>query len=457
MIVLQHNIQSMFANRQLGLTSMNKAKSTEKLASGYRINKAADDAAGLAISEKMRSQVRGLSRAAENIQDGISLCNTADGALTEVHAMIHRMRELAVQSSNDTNNQEDRDAIDKEVQQLKSEIDRIGEVTEFNKKKVFKGSATAVSNYKPTTDSPFFQIMGGNASQTGYMQEPLPKAKLKTLENTGMHDNGDNDYVSVHADFGSIVGGGNVKQLVGTSFYTNCCTNCCPGKIEFSDESGIKQNGNTVTIGVKDENGNYYSDATKFVSDIVKAGKEGKFDFGHVEFAASGSTLYMYDIDNNNWSSNSKEKAIFADVPKNFDNEAYEEGDEWLQVGANAGQGIMISFGKLSCNTLGIAGGSCQTWLGSQMLLSDSDTAISEVSRMRSRIGAYTNRLEYAYKANEVAKENLQDAESRIRDTDMAEEMSRYSKDSVLEQAGVNMLANANRQNESFLQMLNQG
>ena len=131
-MVVQHNISALNANRQLGIVENNLSKSTEKLSSGYKVNRAADDAAGLSISEKMRKQIRGLTQAAENIQDGISLCQVADGALTEVHDMLQRMNELSVQAANGTNSNSDRNAVDNEFQQLLTEIDRVGLTTEFN-------------------------------------------------------------------------------------------------------------------------------------------------------------------------------------------------------------------------------------------------------------------------------------------------------------------------------------
>ena len=132
MQVLAHNLLSQFTNRQLSITSKEKGKSAEKLSSGYRINRSADDAAGLQISEKMRSQVRGLTQASRNIQDGVSLCQVADGALNETHSILQRMRELSVQAANDTNQEVDRDAIQSEINELTKEVDRIAKDTSFN-------------------------------------------------------------------------------------------------------------------------------------------------------------------------------------------------------------------------------------------------------------------------------------------------------------------------------------
>ena len=144
-MVVQHNMQAMNSSRMLGTTSNQQAKSTEKLSSGYKINRAADDAAGLTISEKMRKQMRGMSRASTNAQDGVSAVQTAEGALTEVHSMLQRMNELAVQASNGTNSKSDRDAVQSEVNQLSTEIDRVAETTKFNETYLLKGDAAATT------------------------------------------------------------------------------------------------------------------------------------------------------------------------------------------------------------------------------------------------------------------------------------------------------------------------
>ena len=152
-MVVQHNITAMNANRMLGLTTGSLAKSTEKLSSGYRINRAADDAAGLSISEKMRKQIRGLDRASTNAEDGISAVQTAEGALTEVHSMLQRMNELAVQASNGTMSADDRQAVQDEIDQLVTEVDRVSETTKFNETYLLKGDGTTTTTEK-VTDTP---------------------------------------------------------------------------------------------------------------------------------------------------------------------------------------------------------------------------------------------------------------------------------------------------------------
>ena len=266
-MIVQHNIASMNANRQLGIVGNNLSKATEKLSSGYRINRAADDAAGLSISEKMRGQIRGLNRASDNAQDGISLIQTAEGAMDQQHAILQRARELAVQAANDTNVTEDRNAISEELTQLKQEFDRIKDQTEFNTQKLLDGS--------------------------------------------------------------------------------------------FKD--------------------------------------------------------------------------------KNF------------QVGANNDQNIAVS---ISTTTMTDISGEVTTYADATAAIETINGNITALSTSRSKLGAIQNRLEYTVKNDDNAAENIQNAESRIRDVDMADEMTRFSKESILQQAATSMLAQANQQNQGVLSLL---
>ena len=276
-MIVQHNITSMNANRQLGIVGNNLAKSTEKLSSGYRINRAADDAAGLAISEKMRAQVRGLNRASDNAQDGISLIQTAEGAMDQQHAILQRARELVVQAGNtgvlddgqtSGSGDDDFQKIQDELNELQKEFTRINEQTEFNKKKLLDGTYT----------------------------------------------------------------------------------------------------------------------------------------------------------------------------------------DQYLQVGANDDQGISVTINKTDWTAPTVTGGAAGS--GSALLKDNIDEAIKSVTTERSKLGAIQNRLEYTVKVDDNTAENMQAAESRIRDTDMADEMTRFSKESILQQAATSMLAQANQANQGVVSLL---
>ena len=273
-MVVQHNLTAMNANRQLGITTGQQAKSSEKLSSGYKINRAADDAAGLTISEKMRSQIRGLNKASDNAQDGISLIQTAEGALNEAHSILQRMNELATQAANDTNTASDRTAIQKEIDALTSELDRIASTTQFNTQNLLDGKFSG-------------------KLQVGALKNQKISIKITTMNAKGI----------------GIV-------------------------------TGAKAN-NQVT-----------------------------------SFTKAGSAMTVFQ------------------------------------------------------------------------------NAISKVSTMRSALGALQNRLEHTVANLDNVAENTQTAESRIRDTDMAEEMVEYSKNNILAQAGQSMLAQANQSTQGVLSLL---
>ena len=274
-MVVQHNLTAANTNRQLGITTSGLQKSTEKLSSGYKINRAADDAAGLSISEKMRNQIRGLNKASDNAQDGISLVQTAEGALNEVHSMLQRMSELSVQAANGTNDTTDRSSINDEIQQLKTEIERVGSTTQFNKMNILDGTFSTGANK-------LLQV-GANANQT------------------------------IKVDIDAL------KSVVGSS----------------------------LMAGLKTE------------------------------------------------------------------------------TATNAQSAITVV-----------------------------QNSIEKLSKLRSKLGAVQNRLEHTVANLDKISENTQSSESRIRDTDMAEEMVQYSKNNILQQAGQSMLAQANQANQGVLSLL---
>lgn len=274
-MVVQHNLTAANTNRQLGITTSGLQKSTEKLSSGYKINRAADDAAGLSISEKMRNQIRGLNKASDNAQDGISLVQTAEGALNEVHSMLQRMSELSVQAANGTNDTTDRSSINDEIQQLKTEIERVGNTTQFNKMNILDGTFSTGANK-------LLQV-GANANQT------------------------------IKVDIDAL------KSVVGSSL-----------------KEGLK-----------------------------------------------------------------------------------------TDTATNAQSAITVV-----------------------------QNSIEKLSKLRSKLGAVQNRLEHTVANLDNISENTQSAESRIRDTDMAEEMVQYSKNNILQQAGQSMLAQANQANQGVLSLL---
>ena len=382
-MIVQHNITSMNANRQLGIVGNNLAKSTEKLSSGYRINRAADDAAGLAISEKMRAQVRGLNRASDNAQDGISLIQTAEGAMDQQHAILQRTRELLVQASNsgvlDGTTENDFQKIQDEIDTLKSEYERINTDTEFNRKKLLDGS------YKDQ-----YLQLGANSAQGIDV----------TIKTTAW----DPDlYLSKTTEV--------AKNTVGTASDKNAGTNgtVVEGTTQYEYNSKIF----TVEESYVAAKGNK--------KEITAADKKTVADDGKTTYADSSDavkallTKYGY--------------AATDDGLKNMKDDYAADANKKTSVTDVDGEAI-------------------------SGLLDNVDSMIKSVTTERSKLGAVQNRLEYTVKVDDNTSENLQSAESRIRDTDMADEMTRFSKESILQQAATSMLAQANQANQGVLSLL---
>ena len=382
-MIVQHNITSMNANRQLGIVGNNLAKSTEKLSSGYRINRAADDAAGLAISEKMRAQVRGLNRASDNAQDGISLIQTAEGAMDQKHAILQRTRELMVQASNagvlDGEQENDFQKIQDEIDNLKNEYNRIDTDTEFNKKKLLDGS------YKDQ----WLQV-GANSSQ----------GIKVTIKSTSWDDT---LYMTKTAT--DYKGTDNGTESTAGADGTIVATNKDTSKTQYTYNKDVF----TIEKSFKAKNGDIIEAADVTTAKALKgadidtndAGKALLKKYGYSDDAA-GVTAIQADL--------ADDKAIFS-------------------VTKVDGEGISNLIDKV-------------------------DTMIKDVTTERSKLGAVQNRLEYTVKVDDNTAENMQSAESRIRDTDMADEMTRFSKESILQQAATSMLAQANQSNQGVLSLL---
>lgn len=465
-MIIKHNLLAINAGRQFGINRNNKADSMEKLSSGYRINRAADDAAGLAISEKMRRQIRGLKKGVENTQEGISVCQVADGALAEVSDILQRMSELSVKSANGTNTHEDRGYIQQEIGQLIEEIDRIGSTTTFNEIKLFDGmesfaTGAIINGMKPSTDGKFFQLFGNNISKTGYMHEALNGSDV-TASTSIMHMNGpDKPHVSVHIDMAVL---NDLQDLIDTTFFVNCCTDCCPTTVVFTDAVGVDTSPkdpdyaiDRIEIGLKKADGSYYSNAEEFcryIVDSLQGAKVDPNDSHHVEFAYKGSVLYLYDINNFDWAQDEKELAYFCDSKEIYSPIENVGKKIWIHSGVEPGEGIWLEIGNVSAASLGIKGMNVSTVGGAGDAIDASKEALRRIMVTRSRIGAQQNRLEHTVANEENIVENITAAESRIRDIDVAKEMVRLSNLNILEQAGISMMAQANQSNQGALSLL---
>ena len=473
-MVVQHNLTAMNSNRMLGLTTKTQAKSTEKLSSGYKINRAADDAAGLSISEKMRKQIRGLTQASLNAQDGISAVQTAEGALNEVQDMLQRMNELAVKAANGTNSMDDRSYIQNEIDQLTTEIDRVAETTKFNETYLLKGNKQAAKEYtasyeinKLKTSTAIFTADGTRlttdedldaaitAGKDIYTAAPthstastdaadvtvtyngadLTAEKVLTYDGTNWKD-ADGKTVTL-ADQGIALSGtgaatiGNGKKITiaaataGTKATANDYT-AAPGKLYDAD-------GNKISANALDS----YFDIDATTGDAsLKTGKKLYTD-------AQGTTL-LDAADITKYVATSQSKTATLTLK--------------LHVGADATDNnqISVDIDAMSADGLGVKNlkvdGADDT--NAKNAIDTIKAAIQTVSTQRSALGAVQNRLEHTINNLDNVVENTTSAESQIRDTDMATEMVKYSNNNILAQAGQAMLAQANQSNQGVLSLL---
>jgi flagellin len=400
-MVVQHNMTAANANRQLGITTSAQSKSSEKLSSGYRINRAGDDAAGLKISEKMRSQIRGLDKASSNAQDGVSLIQTAEGALNEAHSILQRMNELAVQGANDTNEDIDRDAINEELDALTTELDRIASTTQFNKQNLLDGSFTSKN----------LQV-GANSDQKisiGISQMNAKALGLKDISGvTTQSQSGSkitgyqfgNFSVAFSSDYGYQSGVSLTKKGMISQLSKMADSNAYVKQLDMST-------GSVYYVGT--ETGKRYAQASLAL----------KSDFQKMS-TAIGST---FDKTKNTATRYADTTAITASV---------------------------TTVGEIKTLTAP----NVDDYASANATIDAVQKAINLVSSQRSALGALQNRLEHTIANLDNVSENTSSAESRIRDTDMASEMVTYSKNNILAQAGQSMLAQANQSTQGVLSLL---
>ena len=458
-MVVQHNMQAMNANRMLNVTTSAQSKSTEKLSSGYRINRAADDAAGLTISEKMRKQIRGLDQASTNAEDGVSSVQTAEGALTEVHSMLQRMNELATQAANGTNSKDsDRQAIQDEIDQLTTEIDRVSETTKFNETYLLKGDKGATKNvYMNGHDAGLKGTLTDSAKSATFVMDELKAGDKVTI--AGKEYSIGSTAEEAKASYANAAAGDKVTidgteyTVVDAATGTEDADNnelkvtSLDGKVKDGSVVSYKTSKLTVMTdknndGVDDDDSSVISKDVaegKILSELTAANNIGTVDQAATvaKAAANGKTTYTI----------TKGYATVADT-LSFN----------LHVGADADMTnkINVSIDSMDSASLGIKGLNIKDDSGNAATyavdaISD---AISKVSSQRSSLGAVQNRLEHTINNLDNVVENTTTAESRIRDTDMASEMVNYSKNNILAQAGQSMLAQANQSTQGVLSLL---
>jgi flagellin len=450
---INHNISALNAWKNLSATDVGMAKSLEKLSSGLRITKAADDAAGLAISEKMRGQIRGLHMAQKNAQDAISLIQTAEGALSETHSILQRMRELAVQAASDTLTDADRTEVQKEIEQLKSELTRVSTTTEFNTKKLLNGDMGRSMIVTANTFTPSNVQAVGDDLDTGTYTLTLTAAgtDTKTIRvNTAASGLQASEITVAN---GSLYG----TYTISVTNYNNVAktadlTLTRPDGTQVS-VNGVSTIGNAVNVGEITlnlstnnitSNGTIQFDLTcngleidlsgaKTVDTSAIAAYAGeRLNIGGFQFVVKtghGSNGNVYTVNINN-------KAV------NF------------QIGANASQSTKLTINDMSAQALGVADIDLRNQNSANLAVSALDDAIASVSSERAKLGAMQNRLEHTINNLAAAAENLTAAESRIRDIDMAIEMANFTKHQILLQSGAAMLAQANAKPQAVLQLL---
>lgn len=483
---IQHNIAAQNSYRQLGGNNNALSKNLEKLSSGYRINRAGDDAAGLAISEKMRSQITGLKKAQDNANDGISLVQTAEGALTEVHSMLNRMVELADQSANGTyDNETDRANLQKEVSSLKSEIDRISEGTNFNGIKLLDGSmggagSTGVSfgTVADLTDADGndikVSISGVNKDDSVTLQSSASAASVtKEVLNK---DTGTYKY-TVNLEEGKEYTQDELDKIfsdAGIKFNTSTNGNITVssgGITTVSDTAAAAKNATYVTTSKHTFEATVAGEGAPKLT--IADGTEG------VTVANNGDVTLSLDVANKAYTKDEinrmledagaaikytgedtakTETITTGEVTNKTDGQgaASYSGSLTLQVGdtAQSFNKVTVKVGDMSSSSLGIADVDISTQDGAANALDKINTAINSVSSTRGDLGAVQNRLEHTINNLGVTEENMTSAESRIRDTDMAKTMMEYTKNNILVQASQAMLAQANQLPQGVLQLL---
>ena len=387
---IQHNIMAMNAYRNYNTNNSALSKNLEKLSSGYKINRAGDDAAGLAISEKMRAQITGLDTAQNNAQDGISLIQTAEGALTEVHDMLNRMYELANKAANGTYEASNRSEIQKEIDQLADEIDRISETSNFNGIKLLNGDmGRTLSIANPTsTGIQAVRIYGGGAGEMG----ALGNITLTASGGVSIANGGTN---------------GLTWEVVGTSTLSG-------------------KDGGTITFKAK------YTGTDEELKKVYSGMQIA------VTVAAADSSTGKYNAETVNATLTGADKGLKLQIGDTADNNNQ----------------LFVTVGKMSAEALGVGSLNVGTQDDSLSSLSIIKGAIEQVSGVRGTLGAAQNRLEHTINNLSVNEENIQNAESAIRDTDVAEEMMAYTKNNILIQSAQAMLAQSNQVPQGVLQLL---
>lgn len=472
---VNHNSMALNASQHFAKINKNIAKSMERLSSGYRITNPSDDAAGLAISTKMSAQIRGLDRASKNSNDGVSVIQSSEGGLEEIHSILGRMRELAVQAANDVNYEEDRDAIQEEIDSLVEEINQVVETTAFNDQKLLNGDlsrrtmssefsmeATYISEAVP--EGLYELSVTADATQalytTGfsYSGATVTKAQAGSMTVNGflveieegmtmtdVYEELQTHLTKIGIDVMASSDGGTTKEefTSGASVIFKTQEYGSEQKIEI----GVENDELAALLGINDGDIEYGTDcqASLTISD------EGFTSTA--SFTTAGNDIAI--VDRNGFEMNvTIEPGAVAGGAATTTIEVFSAGTMVVQTGANSGEQISIDIPSISAADLGIDNLIMYTNEYASKAMEAIDAAVIRVSNIRSKLGAYQNRLEDIYDNLAVQEESITAAYSRIMDTDMAEEMTNYTQQDVLSQAAISMMTKSNERPESILQLL---
>lgn len=415
-MIIQHNLTAMNANRTYQIVADKKRKATEKLSSGYRLNRAADDAAGVSISEKMRSQIRGLGKAAKNIQDGISIVQIAEGALGESHSILHRMNELATQAANDSNTTIDRDAIQAEINQLASELNRVADVTSFNKE--------------------IYPLKGGVK-----LPDAITQRNIRVQNNTGA----DYEYNGVSYPAGAIF---EVKDILTVRSEWGGVQS----EIYMYKGAGGFSGGDTTIFSMDN------APLLVYTLDDIKVDEYGYIYYnnyftGREERMYACQSQFLNVIENGQVVNNPTKDQVIALGAReaNTQNAVLN-----IQTGSLAHQTVKIPLVDASAKNMGVDPLDVSSFESAGDAMTRIQKAVEKISTWRSDFGARQNRLEHSYENVTNTAENTQAAESRIRDADMAQEMVEYSTANILSQVSESMMSQANNSTSSVLALLGQ-
>lgn len=476
---INNNISAVITNKQLLGTESNLSASMERLSSGLKLNHASDNPAGMAISNKMKAQIRGLDQASRNSSDGTSVIQTVDGALGEVTDMLQRMRELAVQAENGVNSQKEKEACQLEIASLRDEVDRISQTTEFNTKSLLDGSLDArVYTDKENRDYVSRTYVSDQVAEGTYSLTVEKAATNATFDTGVMVDDlvGKNGILSING-YTVTIDDKMTKDQIYTALRDGAeIGECTISKIDepLSFKSTAYGSHAEITLLQQSKDGDVFgagipnTAADPKADAVVAMGKNAEITLD-TDSAFDARATVSYEGNKINITNTDGFQMSFlleAGFEKGFTTaagtvsagvinlEVTDIGIMDLQIGANEGQTMQVRIPATDVESLYLDDIDVTTIHGATKAMDRLDDAISKISQIRSQIGAYENRLDYTVASLDETQENMTAALSRIEDVDMAEEMTEYTKYNVLQQAGTSVLAQANELPTQALQLL---